>query len=60
MEEICEKSDDIVEAYVYSDWATDEEHRKSVSGWIIFVNGSALTWGSRGQRSVTLSITTAE
>ena len=54
------KIGDIVEAYVDSDWATDEEDRKSVSGWIIFVNGSALTWGSRGKRSVTLSSTTAE
>ena len=60
VEEICEKSGDIVEAYVYSDWDTDEEDLKSFLGWIIFVNGSALMWGSRGKRSVTLSSTTAE
>ena len=48
MEEIFKKLGDIVEAYVDSDWETDKDHRKSVSGWIFFVNGSALTWGSRG------------
>lgn len=56
----AKKSDDIVEDYVDYYWETDEEYRKSVSGWIIFVKGSSLTWGSRGQRSVTLSINTAE
>ena len=60
MEEICEKSRDIVEAYVDSYWDTDEEYHKRISGWIIFVNGSALTWGSRGKlSSVTLISTTA-
>ena len=47
-------------AYVDSDWAGDTYTRKSVSGWILYLNGSVLTWGSRGQRTVTLSSSTAE
>ena len=40
---------------VDSDWAGDKEGRKSVSGWVIFLAGAAIAWGSRGQKVVSLS-----
>lgn len=46
--------------YVDSDWAGNPHDRKSVSGWILFVAGCVISWGSRAQKSVTLSLTTAE
>ena len=42
-----QKLGDIVEDYVDSDLETDKENRKSVSGWLFFVNGSSLIWSSR-------------
>ena len=49
-----------LDAYSDSDWAGDIDNRKSVTGWCIFVGGCLIGWGSRAQRSVTLSSTEAE
>ena len=49
-----------MKAYCDSDFAGDVEHRKSVSGFIIYINGCPISWRSRGQKSVTLSSTEAE
>ena len=60
VEKNSRKSSDIIKVYVDSDWDTDVDSRRSISGWIFFINGCVLTWGSRGQRAVTLNSTTSE
>ena len=49
-----------VNGFSDSDWAGDTDNRKSVTGWCIFVGECLVGWGSRAQRSVTLSSTEAE
>src|SRR5210317_1055697 len=49
-----------IEAYSDSDYATDTETRKSVTGFIIYFCGVPVSWCSRSQRSVTLSSSEAE
>ena len=57
-----EKDDELWEVYSYcsSDYASDKETRVSVSGFCIFVMGCLLSWKSRGQKNVTLSLTKAK
>jgi len=43
-----------------SDWAGDENDHKSVSGWLIKLNGCVICWGSRKQNLTSLSSTEAE
>ena len=49
-----------IKAYSDSDYAGDRDTRRSVSGYIIMVNGCIVAWWSRGQKSVTLSSSEAE
>ena len=49
-----------VKAYSDSDFAGDTETRRSVSGYIIYVNDCPIAWRSKGQKSVTLSSTESE
>ena len=46
--------------YSDSDYASDPETRRSVSGYILYVRGVPVAWRSKAQRSVTLSSTEAE
>ena len=46
--------------YTDSDYAGDIETRKSTSGFIFTINGTAVTWNSSKQRTVALSSTEAE
>ena len=46
--------------YSDSDWAGDENDRKSVSGWIVMLNGEIICWGSRKQSLTSLSSTEVE
>jgi hypothetical protein len=43
-----------------SDYAGDKDTRKSVSGYVVYVNDAIIAWKSKGQRTVTLSSTEAE
>jgi hypothetical protein len=47
-------------SYVDSNYATDKENRRSVSGGIHAVGGALVNWMSKTQASVTLSTTEAE
>ena len=43
-----------------SDYATDPDTRRSVSGFVLYVCGVSVSWRSKSQRSVTLSSSEAE
>jgi hypothetical protein len=47
-------------AYCDSDYAGDKDGRKSISGFVIYIQGCLISWKSRSQKSVTLSSTEAE
>lgn len=49
-----------LEGYVDSDWANDKDTRRSVTGYVFFINGSPVTWKSTRQPTVALSSTEAE
>ena len=49
-----------LKGYCDSDFAGDTDTRRSVSGFVIYLCGAAVSWRSKGQRSVTLSSTEAE
>ena len=46
--------------YVDSDWATDMDDSKSISGFANIFGGAAVSWGSRKQPTVALSSSEAE
>ncbi len=49
-----------MKAFSDLDFAGDTETRKSVSGYIIYLCRSLITWRSKGQKSMSLSSTEAE
>ena len=49
-----------VVGYSDSDWAGDINDRKSTSGYVFLVNGTAVSWKSQKQQSVALSTAEAE
>jgi hypothetical protein len=50
----------VLEAFSDSDYAVDKETRRSVTGYVIFLDGSPDYWRSKGQKTVTLSTKEAE
>lgn len=46
--------------YVDADWGANLDNRKSYTGYTFLVAGGAVSWESRGQKSVALSSTEAE
>lgn len=49
-----------LEAFADADWGNDLNDRKSISGFVIQLNGSTVMWTTRKQGSVALSTTEAE
>ena len=47
-------------AFADSDWANDPERRKSVTGYVVFFNGVAISWHSGLQSVIALSTCEAE
>jgi hypothetical protein len=50
----------IVVGYSDADFANDHKTRKSVSGWIVKLNGDVISWSSKGQSTVAQSTCEAE
>jgi len=46
--------------YTDSDWAGDRESRKSTSGYVFTVGGTAVSWASKRQQTIALSSCEAE
>ena len=46
--------------YSDSDWAGDTQTRKSISGWASFLEGCIISWGSRGQKTISQRSTEEE
>ena len=49
-----------LKVYTDSDYAGDKDTRKSVTGYVIYLQGVAISWKSKAQKSVTLSSSEAE
>jgi hypothetical protein len=43
-----------------SDWAGDKDDRRSISGYMLFLNGVLICWRSKSQKTVALSSSEAE
>lgn len=50
----------VVSAYADADWANNKEDRRSVTGWLSKLNGDAISWAAKKQRTVALSTCEAE
>ena len=49
-----------LDAYCDSDWGNDKDTRRSVTGYVIFMNGNPMSWVSRSQKTVSLATAHAE
>jgi transposase InsO family protein len=47
-------------AYADADWANSKTDRKSITGWVVKVNGDVVSWASKKQRTVAQSTCEAE
>jgi hypothetical protein len=46
--------------YADADWASDPGSRRSTTGYLVLLSGSAISWNSRAQKTIALSSTEAE
>jgi hypothetical protein len=49
-----------IEIFSDSDWGSNADDRKSISGFVVCVNGNPISWSSRTQKSTALSSCEAE
>ena len=49
-----------MKGYCDSDWGNDKDTRRSVTGFVVFVNENPLSWASRSQKTVSLATSHAE
>ena len=46
--------------YADADWASDQGSQCSITGYLVLLSGSAISWNSRAQKTIALSSTEAE
>eukprot|EP00961_Rhodomonas_salina_P198227 2674684-Rhodomonas_salina.1 len=56
----CSGDKDILSGYSDSTWGNDPETRRSVSGYVFLLHGTAVSWKSKLENTVALSLTEAE
>lgn len=49
-----------IKVYSDADWANDSDDRRSVSGYVVLMQGGPISWSSKRQQTVALSTTEAE
>ena len=54
------KEKNVVHGYVDSNYSSDVDTRKSITGYVVLYNEKLVSWKSKSQQSVTLSSTEAE
>ena len=47
-------------AYADADWASDQGSRCSITGYLVLLSGTAISWNSRAQKMIALFSTEAE
>ena len=50
----------VLTAYVDADWAGDPDFRRSTTGYVLVLNGAAISWKSKRQTAIALSSAEAE
>jgi hypothetical protein len=53
-------ADSSIRGYSDADWAADVDTRRSVTGYVIFLNGNPIAWACKKQHTVAMSTTEAE
>ena len=53
-------NDDVLHGYCDSDWGSNTDERRSTTGYIFFLNGNAISWNSKRQKTVAASTAEAE
>ncbi len=56
----CSTNCDILECFSDSDWAADQDGRRSTTGYVVYLYGCAISWKSKLQKTVAHSSTEAE
>jgi Reverse transcriptase (RNA-dependent DNA polymerase) len=51
---------DIISGYADADWANDKRDRKSITGWVVKLNGDVVNWACKKQQTIALSTCEAE
>lgn len=54
------KKESLIHGYCDADWASNEDDRRSCTGYVFIFQGGAISWNSRRQQTVALSTTEAE
>ncbi|XP_036340281.1 secreted RxLR effector protein 161-like [Rhagoletis pomonella] len=49
-----------IKGFCDADWASDVDERKSMSGYVFTMQGAAISWSSKKQKTIALSSTEAE
>ncbi|KFD64614.1 hypothetical protein M514_23216 [Trichuris suis] len=60
MKLVCRRFEGSLTAYCDADWANDKDDRRSTTGFVVSLSGTAVSWSSKKQRTVALSTAEAE
>ncbi|KFD67424.1 hypothetical protein M514_20460 [Trichuris suis] len=60
MKLVYKRAEGSLTAYCDADWANDKDDRRSTTGFVVCLSGTAVSWSSKKQRTVALSTAEAE